>query len=92
MNRLSRRLERLEAAVVVRSNGFRWDFDRLQRTAIDKLPVVDHDLLITALAAGDMSRLIEARPDLWECWEQAIYEAAQEIRFPFDVSATDLLL
>ena len=90
MNRLSRRVKRLETASSVHSGCY--DFDLLQRTALNKLSVSDRELLTAALATRDVSELVAARPDLWESWNTAISEATIETGFPIKFDAGDLLL
>jgi hypothetical protein len=90
MKRLSKRLKKLEASMSAPLANF--SFDELERTTLNKLPVADRDLARAALASSDLRALREAYPAVWARWEQALREAIDELRFPFDIYIADFLV
>jgi len=90
MNGLSKRLKKLEASMSAPSVNY--NFDELERATLNKLSVADRDLARAALATSDLRGLMEAHPTVWVRWEQALREAIDELRFPFQIYIADFLV
>jgi hypothetical protein len=90
VNRLSKRLDRLESR---RSTGL-WNFDGtdLLRTARGKLSDEERALVNEALAFHGSGKLTELHQDSLDRWEKALREAADETGFPIQITADDLMI
>ncbi|HTU48595.1 MAG TPA: hypothetical protein VMF91_26270 [Bryobacteraceae bacterium] len=93
MTGLHRRLQKLEAAFC----GPVWNTQLVDLCdcARRKLSVADRDLLKEAEMLLDQvpfGSLSEAHRAVWDRWEDAFSKAAEEMRFPWLVTAADLRL
>jgi hypothetical protein len=70
----------------------RFNFDRLQRTALTKLSPPDRDLVQEVLAGRDLTEFIATHGSLWGSWERPLSETMDELRFPLQIIAVDLLM
>ena len=86
MSRLSKRLQKLEAIIQMRSPSF--NAGEVDRIALGKLSQADRDLLREARATRGLDLSI-SHPEMWQRWEDALEAAFEETDSAVRFRATD---
>lgn len=88
MNRLSKRLKKLERTLLEEP---RWSVTaaEVDAAALSELSAADRDLVQQAMARRSSLWLMESHPEVWSRWEVALARGFEETGFPIRFRADD---
>ena len=87
MNRLAKRLEKLEAMVAARAGWV--SGEEINKIALSKLSAGDREVVEQAIARHDGCWFMDTYPAVWERWDDALGAAMSETGFPIRIRAVD---